>query len=287
MSNFRLLNFLEDTQFNGLRFQMNAPLSKDSQATRKIQLLDADLIRALGKEGIDVSLEDINVETDKTLSHKGKRVLVYIRDIPDYGNGDAYKLPRYHLAYCRTLEDMRSKNRWTRYTIANRDTGLFSINFIGQGNRVPSDERLNVCQNCLELLRWEGFSISRIPKIMRQRICSEFKLSDFFEKFPKDLLSIIPSHTSDQAPINTYSDDWGLISEKIKHDRGYKCTECKLELTGINRKFLHVHHENGEKSDNRAKNLTTLCIYCHANKPNHSHMKSSKLLDDFIRQFKP
>lgn len=282
MSDLRLFNFLNDPLLNDLRFQMNATLAKAWQTGRRIPLLDPEAIRILGKSGIDVKIDEISVEKDKTLSYKGNRVVIYIRDITTYRGELA--LPSYHLAYCRTLDTMRANNRWGRYVAANRDDGLFNVNFMEAKTRAAL-EKLNVCQNCLELISWEDFSIARTGKARKAEILHQFTLSAFFEVFPKDLMSIIPTYTSDVAPINDYSDDWGLISEKLKRTRGYKCQRCPVVLAGDDRKFLHVHHENGEKSDNREHNLVVLCIRCHSAEPMHSHMLSSRKLAEFSAKF--
>lgn len=282
MSDFKLFNFLDDPLLNALRFQMNAILAKGSQTARRITLLDPEAIRVLGKSGIDVIIDEISVEKDKTLNYKGNRVVIYIRDIAVYRGKPS--LPRYHLAFCRTLDTMRANNRWGRYVAANRDDGLFNVNFMEAKIRVAL-EKLCVCQNCLELISWEEFSVARTGKVRKAEILRQFKLSAFFQVFPKDLMSIIPAYTSDVAPINDYSEDWGLISEKLKRTRGYNCQRCLVVLAGDDRQFLHVHHMNGEKSDNREHNLVILCIRCHSVEPMHSHMRSSKALAEFSAKF--
>lgn len=278
MSNFKLINFLDNAEFNMLRFDMNAPLIP-SFTSRKINLIDEDFVRRLGKEGIDIDdFSQIKQESDGTLSYKNKRVLVYIRDIKEYN--EQQSLPKFHLSFCSTLEAMTQANRFGRYVVYNGEEAKFSVNFIGPPIR-SAIKNLDVCKNCLALLQWNNYS-ARDSQQFKNAIVKDFKLSDFFAKYPKDLLSIIPTHTADTAPINDYSDDWGMISEKIKQARGYKCESCGLKLTGNRRKFLHAHHKDGNKANNKSHNIEILCIGCHSNEPMHGHMKATVQYKDFI-----
>lgn len=59
--------------------------------------------------------------------------------------------------------------------------------------------------------------------------------------------------------------EWDALSKRIKRRDGFKCQRChrskaELERFGLS---LHVHHVNGESSDNRPENLLTLCEQCH------------------------
>ena len=216
----KLINFLADSLFNGLRFDMKAPLI-EAFVSRKSSFLDPDFIQRLGREGIDLDLGDIKVESDGTLSVKGRRVIAYIRDVSSYGG--SYELPRYHLSYCRTLDSMHRKNRWQRYVAASRDDGFFVINVVDQ--RRSSTEKLMVCQNCLDHMRWNGFSYQPALSALRERIRREFSLKAFFEIYPKDLISIDPHYNSDNAPLNDYPDNWGPISEALKREKNYQCED--------------------------------------------------------------
>jgi len=283
MSNFKLINFLEDTRLNGLRYEMGAKLIQSSVGSRKVDLLDPDALRRLGQEGIDIDdFSHIKIEHDKTLSYKGKRVVIYIRDVKEYK--DNQSLPKYHFSFCTTLEQMRQNNRWHRYVVANREDGVFVVNFVG--DRAESKTmRLNVCQNCLALISWDGFSYA-LPKPPREVILRAFSLSRFFERFPKDLLSVVPRYTVDTAPLNDYSEDWGLISEGLKRRRGYCCEKCNLQLAGADRMYIHVHHRDGDKTNNTDGNLEVLCIRCHAETPMHSHLKANPQYLSFIAKYR-
>ena len=281
MSNFKLINFLESPEFNYLRFSMNAPLVA-SFAENKITLIDEDSVRRLGKEGIDIDFSEIKVEHDGTLSFKGKRVIVYIRDINEVSKHQS--LPKYHLTFCKTLDTMTQSKRFGRYVIANREDGVFIVNYVGQSNKTGIEKKLSICQNCLTCLSWENFNTSMASTLKKEKV-NQFSLTAFFKLYPKDLISNLPTYTSDTAPLNDYSEDWGLISEKTKKERGYKCESCRLELNGTNKRFLHVHHIDGQKNNNLPTNLEILCTGCHAEEPMHSHMKNLASYSEFLKKY--
>lgn len=277
MSNFKLINFFEHVEFNMLRFDMNAPLIP-SFTSGKINLIDEDFIRRLGKEGIDIDdFSQIKKESDGTLTYQNKRVLVYIRDIKEYN--EQQSLPKFHLAFCSTLETMTQASRFGRYVVYNGDDSNFTVNFIGSPTR-PDVKKLDVCKHCLALLRWNNYS-ARASQQFKEEIVRNFKIPDFFAKYPKDLLSIIPTYTADNAPLNDYSGDWGMFSERFKQQRGYICESCGLQLTGSNRRFLDGHHKDGNKANNIPNNIEILCVGCHANQPLHEHMKASSRYKEF------
>ena len=252
---------------------MGAALSQRFEVESVYKPIDLPPIALrLQNEGIDVELKDIEILDDGTLSYKGYRVLLYIRDVANYGVGVGDALPKFHLSFCQTLETMRRSARWSRYVVANRDDGEFSINKITDGGK-PEVKRLDVCQNCLGTIGWRGFR-SDADRDQRMKFVSNFKLSEFFKVYPRDLLAIQPKHTSNTAPINDYPKNWSDISERYKHRTGHKCEKCYAHLTGIMSRYLHVHHKNGQKNECEEGNLEALCIRCHADEAMHSHMKS-------------
>lgn len=262
----KLINFFECPHFNLLRNEMEAPLTKNFNLENEIKLLDENLIRKLGQEGIDLPLDKIELQEDKTLSYQGQRVLVYIRDVTNYKNNPD-PFPKFHLAYCRTLAKMQQNDRWQRYVLSNREDGYFQINLNSNGWK-SSMEKLSVCQNCLLTLKWENFSSDSNRK---KEIVSNFSLDQFFKLYPKSLISVKPQYTSDIAPLNDYTEDWAFVSENIKKRRNYTCESCHLFL-GNDKKYLHTHHKDGQKFNNRESNLEVLCFRCHADE--HPHMKT-------------
>ncbi|HUC52350.1 MAG TPA: hypothetical protein VMA30_23405, partial [Xanthobacteraceae bacterium] len=111
-------------------------------------------------------------------------------------------------------------------------------------------------------------------KSQRSIAVRAFTLENFFTQYPRSLHTSNPKYNSDNAPLNNYSDDFGEISIRAKREAKWKCQKCEIDLSA-HRKFLHTHHKDGAKFDNSRANLKVLCYGCHADEPNHQHMKNS------------
>ena len=277
----KLPDFLTWSTFNGLRSKMGAPLVARFGAQPVVTAIDLPVIERLQGAGIDVTADQIQILGDGTLAYKGYRVLVYIRDVPTIGSRGS--MPKYHFAHCRTLETMYRNHRSERYVVAISDSGLFHVNVLDSGIK-SEPVRLDVCQNCLAHIRWKGFDM-QMARSSRLSIVDQFRLSEFFDKYPKDLLAVTPKHSSDTAPINTYTDDWPEVSARTRSRRGNKCEKCSIVLAGAESKYLHVHHRNGQKHDNINGNLEVLCIGCHAEEPMHAHMKGLPDYREFSHRY--
>jgi hypothetical protein len=280
----KLPDFLLSARLNALRDEMGAPLTKSfrpQKVLRDIELPEVE--RRLRNEGIEVDLDTIQRLGDGTLAYKGHRVLLYIRDVASYGSRTA--LPKFHVAYCAALERMRRDNRFERYVVANNDSGKFTLNLMDYPlNQRARVEELNVCQFCLGTIGWKGF-VGDWPRTRRQEAVAGFRLPEFFEKYPRDLLSTTPRHSSETAPLNDYTPDWPDISNRTKRLRNYCCEKCSIRLPSLESRYLHVHHRNGIKSNNSDRNLEVLCIRCHAEEPMHQHMKSLPDFLEFVEKY--
>ncbi|MCX4136776.1 HNH endonuclease [Paraburkholderia sp. SEWSISQ10-3 4] len=278
---FQLPNFLSWNSLNVLRQEMGAPLATSFIPDHRFKEIDLPVLERLQNTGVDVKFDEVEVLSDGTLAYKGYRVLLYIRDISTVGQQES--MPKYHLAYCRTLDTMRRNSRFDRYVVANGESGKFLVNVIENDIRTQH-VRLNVCQNCLAHIHWNGFDM-KTPRPTRGALVSTFALPDFFKKYPRDLMSVRPKYTFDTAPLNDYTHDWAEVSERTKRERGYRCGTCRTMLRQSDSKFLHVHHRNGQKYDNSDINLDVLCIRCHAEEPMHGHMKNLPEYKAFIARY--
>lgn len=265
-----LINFLENEVLNYFRKAMGAPLSRFRV---EIELPEPvfkprdppPIVLPLPTEGLEVAGTEIQTHRDGTLVFKNKRVLVHIRDATHHE-------PRFHLANCITLVEMKSQGKFEKYVVSERDDGFFHVR-MGSGPLVKRE--LSVCQNCLDKLSWNGFSRDSMPKSMRYSIVRAFSVKDFFSKYPNSLHPVVPRHTAESAPRNDYPENWALIASELKRQLGYYCQSCHRVVGEAHKKFLHVHHINGSKNDCRVENLECLCIECHANQHMHEHLKHS------------
>ncbi len=266
---FKLPDFLSWSSLDNLRKKMGAPLTDNfvlAPVDSKISIVDQ-----LNTGGVEIDLDEISVHEDGTLLYRGYRGLLHIRDVATIA-GDI-RMPRYHLAYCQTLEKMKRNSRFDRYVVAQTTSGEFKVNIIDR-NVTSEHVRLNVCQNCLERIHWKGFSISGMSRMERQSRVEGFSLPEFFKEYPRDLIGAKPLYTSVTAPLNDYPKNWAELSKTIRLKRGYQCESCRETFQPGDSRFLHVHHRNGLKNDNRDENLAALCIACHAKQPEHGHLKA-------------
>lgn len=222
------------------------------------------------EQGIDVSLDEVDW-TNGLLSYKGQQVLLYIRDNtrrdgvlqnPEAGN-------RYHVAYCRTLDEMRQRKKYERYVSTTRRDGLFTIDYMAQNGRPASTESgLCVCKNCLGLLAYKEFRQGQPAGVW-----INFDLEEFFGLYSTFFPSR-PTRTDVTSTLSHYVPDWSRISTMVRSARGWTCEDCRVCLSDPPmRKWLHVHHESGVKTDNLMSNLKVLCIECHAKQWGHQTMK--------------
>ncbi len=234
--------------------------------------LTVEQLKTLVTVGIDVGWEDLTHISNGTFAYKGNRVLLYIRDVSQYGN--QVSQPKYHLMTCRTITLMHKNGRAQRYVVSTRTDGIFRVNITSPAGRRAEELRLKVCKNCLAELDFDGYS--RMYGANRRAYVDSFMPERFFAKYPVSPHTRLPSHDSAGAPLNDYTPDFGEISQKARQNAGWRCTACRADLSahGLQR-LLHVHHRDGNRWDNSSHNLRVLCIGCHAKEPSHGHLRDT------------
>jgi len=278
----RLPDFKQADILNSVRRQMNAELI-DISVISWHSLDTDDLLKRLNSlEGILVDVEEITFCIDGTFEYKDQKVLVYIRDQrmnPRYGQGE-YK---FHICNCSTIDTYVKNKRFDRYVVSTRTDGKFLVNVVNTWNKEYIEQNvikeLNVCKNCLMRLAYKGYN----DHSRHSSIYYNFNLKEFFETY-KSKFTTKPKYTDTTAPPDIYNPESSKLFEKIKSLNNWKCQNCGINLIQ-HKKFLNIHHINGVKSDDRLDNLKCLCIKCHSEQPDHSHLKLSNNFYEFNEIF--
>jgi hypothetical protein len=266
-----LPDFTNDTLMNRLRAAMGADLVAPISELQIAVLTLDEILRTTGQE---VDIGEIEFADDGTLMYKGRHVILYIRDKSFYN--DKLQMPKFHLANCTTLKEMWAKKRSERYVVSTRDSGLFKMNISRDGGTTwnESEEPLDVCKNCLSTLDWDGYGGASAST--KRSIFDEFELEGFFKRYPNSPVTFTPLHTDVTAPINDYPANFLEVSKAFRESVSYRCQGCGTDLSDQKlRRFLHVHHKDGIKSNCSASNLMALCIECHIGQANHGHLANS------------
>lgn len=279
----KLPNFCLLEPMNELKSRMGIP--RDVYGSINISVPSGELtqreLERIVSIGIDIPVKSLKVLDDGTLAYKDTRVILYIRDVAHYG-GNTYD-PKYHLVNCATLQEMRRSNKFERYVVSTRLDGYFLINLIKGNEARPKNAKLLVCQNCLSILNFSGFNYGW-SKTRKTQFVSVFSIKEFFEKYPMSLHGKLPKYNSITAPENVYTKNFDDISKRLRDENNWTCQECGINLSSSKR-YLHVHHVDGQKSNNERSNLRVLCIGCHSKKHNHAHIKSLPEYREFTEKF--
>lgn len=261
----KLPNFFENNKLNDLKEKMDIDRYtygnyKDCQSQGIRELLNNK-----GQDFYDIS--EITPLKDHTLTYNNERIILYIRDVAHYGRSD---LPRFHIAKCSTLQDMFALNKKKRYVRTQNETGIFYLNIISGRTIKETEERLDVCKNCLSILRWEGYHSQNWSDKQKNECVKNFTIARFFEKYPKSLVDS-SGYSNINSSVNQYPKNWNEISRNYRAFKNWTCEKCGVHLIN-HTDLLETHHINGQKNECQYSNLMALCADCHSKMPMHSHM---------------
>lgn len=261
-----------------LRERIGAPLSNWSLSDSLLNPRE-ELLSKL-EDGIDIDLADVTAGPGKLLTYEGEQVVLYIKDTRNSQwelENQPENSKRFHVAECKTLENMRNEGRFERYVVTNRKDGKFLVDWydFNTRERGETEAALKVCKNCLKSLNWRGYinPADRLEEegVDQSKIWSDFSISEFLMEYSTFFHSK-PSRKDLTAELNDYVYDWPAISQRERRRANWTCKKCKVNLSSTPR-LLHCHHKNGVVTDNNSSNLEVLCAICHSEQPLHQHMK--------------
>jgi 5-methylcytosine-specific restriction endonuclease McrA len=238
-----------------------------------VELDELNVLRVALRTGVEVELKDVEVNAGGLLAFKGHHVVLYIPDqgrhlsrvLADPGSGK-----KVHVAECATLERMKSEGRFERYVVRNGLAPLFKVTGVLDNGREIDDAeaQLRVCINCLKKLNYKGYN--NAGSRAQKTILGAFSLPGFFSTY-SSYFEQMPSRSEADIQINNYPEDWAEMSTRRREAAGWRCEKCTVELYG-RRDLLHVHHRDGNRTNNSPSNLVALCADCHSKEPHHQGM---------------
>lgn len=179
--------------------------------------------------------------------------------------------PKFHVADCRTLEQMREKGRFNRYVSTAETEGYFRVepwDHITKTRKNEIDANLAPCQNCLSFLNYDGFDNKL--RAEKTELVNNFDITKFLKNY-EPIFRCLPLYNADNFPEGNYTQDWARISEEHRERGNWTCISCNVDLSK-HRQLLHVHHSDGNRGNNRPSNLKVLCCGCHKDEPFHQGM---------------
>lgn len=192
--------------------------------------------------------------------YKGYMYLKY-PDVVRFG------FPKFHITNCQTVLGQRARGQFDgRY-------------FWHNSNKVTIEDRAN--GNI-----YEDINLSLCGYCRNQSSITEYSdTQGFFSVLDQQEQEYINEKI--EVDIFGYTLDWQQISREFRKEKDYTCESCGIQIDEpSDRRFIHVHHRNGNKLNNRRNNLECLCVLCHANKDaTHEHNFERRKMQTDIRAF--
>lgn len=237
-----------------------------AQAYKPIEVADVSL-EEIKNGTIEFADDGIFVNTDGVR----RQVFLYKRSY----RLELYGKPRFHIRKCSTIEEfMHSDKSIPEYRRAN--TSKVWVRDMDDSMTDKEVDNLPLCKNCL-------------------RIAAETYHGMTSADFVEILKSVDESEPEENVEVDIfgYTKDWEQISKAYREIHDYTCENCGLHITDpFDQQYIHTHHRNARKTDNRTSNLQCLCIRCHAaidefHKERFNSGANKILLDEFNAKYPP
>lgn len=287
--------FHKSPKFQTLFKEMGTEYSKNEIEVWK-PIDDSVLSEILRTGEVLIENEELEkyIENDGFFRVNNKTVLVYIKNqyLKYWSGEDGESKYRYHLYNCSTIRSSIESGRKNRYVfrdpvfIRGKGDEIFEINLTEFGSTETTktvNERLKVCRNCLKETNFENFD--RKSRSEKNIFWNNFNYKLFFEIHEIQRLALINFKDYRLALKNEYPENFSEISKDFRNRKNWTCEECGIYLGDKeNRKYLHTHHIDHQKTNNSLFNLKALCIGCHSKKPHHDILKNNIQYYSFINK---
>ena len=158
--------------------------SVDWVSSVEVTHIETDWKITLETKGLDVGINDIEIQLNGLLQYRGEQILLYIRKEV---TGD---LPKFHFYDCMTLKTMKKMKKFYRYVVTQRKDGYFLMDTKVSHKEYSKDQlvHLDVCSNCLYLYNKHNNS-------SKNYTVATFNIIKFFENFAQLPISLLPTNT--------------------------------------------------------------------------------------------
>ena len=226
-------------KFNKLAAKLDE-LGFDSVAATGMRIMKRDLTQEANAGNIKFKSDGVYLTIDGR-EYKG---YMYHKH-PNIGR---FGMPKFHITECTTVHDQKARGQFdNNYYWQNSSV----VDLIDRGTRVEHNGvQLLLCNNCrqqsqVNYRNTQGF-FETLDELMEDQN-TEFEVD----------MSGYPLR-----PIN-----WYEVSKKYREDKNYTCegNSCGITISNpVDRRFIHVHHKDGNKLNCRLSNLQSLCVLCHS-----------------------
>jgi len=180
-----------------------------------------------------------------------RQVFLYKKDyrLQQYGK------PRFHICRCEVIEDFINSGRFKQHYVRANSEPVPVID-LDNGRILKKIDALPLCNFCRKIINGYGaINSSQFVELLK----SANNQQEVTEEVELDLFG--------------YTRDWDNISKEYREKHDYTCEVCGLHIEDeYDKQYMHVHHVNGDKLNNKESNLKCLCLFCHAHVDNH-HLK--------------
>ena len=182
---------------------------------------------------------------------KERQVFLYKKDyrMQQYGK------PRFHICRCEVIEDFINSGRFKQHYV-RANTEPVPVIDLDDNRSEKKVSGLPLCGYCRKIISGYG-NINTTQFVELLKAANGDKQEN--EEVELDLFG--------------YVKDWDTISRTVREKHNFVCEECGLKIEDdYDKMYMHVHHLNGDKLNNKESNLRCLCLFCHAHVDEH-HFK--------------
>lgn len=197
-----------------------------------------------------------------------------------------YGKPRYHICCCFTIDQFIASGSFKQEYRASNATEVPVAN-MDEDYTEETVDNLPMCKNCQKKLGEEqDISSNEFVELLKD-----------VERYHNKNYALFNDDENKKKSNNVdvdifgYTRDWEEISQRIREQHNFTCEQCGVHIEEMSdRYYIHVHHLNCNKVDNRPANLKCLCIRCHScvddrHRQNFSRGANRFCLDDFNKRY--